>query len=296
MITGATQGFNGKYAQIQDSPAPSGFMQLTNDTNSVRVDTKQGTRRVWLVSCNNYWSKQECEVHNRIKKRRDKFHGFTRQVFSDENGCVSAFANYLYDYKLKKNGGRFVKLEHYDTKCPALHKATMLSLTIPAQMVVSWIEGNPVWTEEMKYTVQEGEHRRVFKTKYTQWDIDIDRATWIPRKYVYEEYVRLYKEQKRGKPDNETAFWMDLRTYLEIPKKGPSRTIRERRMYGLRFPSRREMQTQFKRIVPDYNYEFQTLKSRIGMDCQVDTLPKHIPCEQPLYTNDLAAAMSSTIA
>ena len=81
MITGATQGFNGKYAQIQDSPAPSGFMQLTNDTNSVRVDTIQGTRRVWLVSCNDYWSKQECMVHGRMKEREDKFHEFTRQVF-----------------------------------------------------------------------------------------------------------------------------------------------------------------------------------------------------------------------
>lgn len=256
MITGATQGFNGKYAQIQDSPAPSGFMQLTNDTNSVRVDTIQGTRRVWLVSCNDYWSKQECMVHGRMKEREDKFHEFTRQVFSDANGCVSAFANYLYEYKLKKNGGRFVKLEHYGLKCPALHKAAMLSLTIPAQMVVSWIEGNPVWIEEMRYTEQEGEYRRTFKTEYEQWGIDIDRATWIPRKYVYEEYVRLYKEQKRGKPVGSQVFWTELRKYVNIGN-ARDQSVNGCRLRGLMFPSRRDMLVKFKHIVPDYDHEFR---------------------------------------
>ena len=38
-----------------------------------------------------------------------------------------------------------------------------------------------------EYTEQESEHRRTFKTEYKQRDIDIDRATWVPRKYVVYE-------------------------------------------------------------------------------------------------------------
>jgi hypothetical protein len=256
MITGSLQGFNGKHVAVEDSYAPSGFIQLTNDDDSVRVDTIQGTRRVWLIQCNNYWSRQECMVHGRMKEREDKFHRFIRQVFSDENGCVSAFAHYLYELPLKKNGDRYVKLEHYGFKCPALHEQAMRSLTIPAQMVVSWIEGNPVWTEETRYSEQE-EARTVFKTEYEYGYLDVDQATWMPRDHVYSAYCRLFKEQKRGKPVSKQVFWCDLRQYVDVGSTGPERRVNGKTMRGLFFPSRRDMLIKFKQILPDYDYKFE---------------------------------------
>jgi hypothetical protein len=121
MITNPTQGFNNKHKAIEDAPAPTGFIQLTNDDHCVRVDDN-GVHRIYLVKCSNYWSYKQCQIDGRVEERKKKFQSFTRDVFSDREGCLSGFANYLYQLPLKKEDGRFVRLEHYNPKCPAMNR------------------------------------------------------------------------------------------------------------------------------------------------------------------------------
>jgi hypothetical protein len=253
MITGSTQGFNRKHMAIEDSPSVSGFIQFTNDDDCVRVDDN-GIRRVYLVKCDNYWSYKACEINGRVEERRDKFHTLVRRVLRDKDGCLSAFAHFLYEYPLKKDGDHFVRLEHYGIKCPALHEQAMRSLTIPAQMVVGWIEGDPVWSEDHKYSERKGEIITNYEKTVESHYIHNNEEVWVPRKPVHTEYVRLYKEQKRGKPSSQQVFWTDLRKYIDIGN-SVDRSRNGRRTRGLMFPSKRDMLKRFKEIVPDYDFD-----------------------------------------
>jgi hypothetical protein len=248
MITNSTQGFNGKHKAITDSNSPTGFIQFTNDEDFVRVDT-DGVRRVYAIKCNRYWSYGECVVQGRTAEREKKFSNLVRQVSLDENGCLSAFAYFLYTYPLKMDAGRFVRLEHYNAKCPALHEQTMRSLTVPAQMVVSWVEGACVWTEITYETIDRFQKTEVIKEHFLINDTHI----WVPRERVYCEYSRLYKEQKRGKPMSEQNFWTELRKYIKLGQRS-DKSIGGRRYRGVVFPSKQKILKTFMAVVPGYSF------------------------------------------
>jgi hypothetical protein len=258
MITNPTQGFNGKHKAIEDSYAPTAFMQFTNDDHCVRVDD-DGIRRIYLVKCSNYWSYKQCQRDGRINEREKKFESFKRKVFADLEGCLSAFANYLYTLPLKQNYGKPVRLEHYNPVCPALYEQTIRSLTLPAQMVMNWIEGG---------RLRKGEHRTsVLHAAGSSSRLDIEyhtfaisNRTWVSKNAVYSEYLRLCKEQHKSKPTSSQNFWMDLRKYVDLGMH-KEKTVDGSRIRGIVFPSRQDMLKAFKRCVPDYDFDLSNVTS-----------------------------------
>ena len=239
MITNVKGSFDSKHKAIEDTPSFPFFLQLTNDDFCVRVDPK-GVRRVYLVKANNYWSYKQCNIHGRIEERKNYFSNLAQKVFSDVDGCLSAFAHFLYEYPLKKDGDRFVRLEHYNVPCKALHEQAMRSLSVPGQMVLSWIQGASVWDEPCH--LDDG--KVVYEYHYVQ---DYTKL-WVPRQHLFQRYVKCCSEQRKKvlSPQN---FWFELKRYLNVNSIG-NKTIDGKEERGVYFPVKREMLQKFKEIYP----------------------------------------------
>ena len=116
-----------------------------------------------------------------------------------------------------------------------------------------------MWIEETRYTVPGmlgGIEGTLYKNLSSGVCLHLDQETWLSRNHVYKEYIRLYKEQKRGKPVGSQVFWTELRKYVNIGNER-DRSVNGCRLRGLMFPSRRDMLVKFKHIVPDYDHEFR---------------------------------------
>eukprot|EP00942_MAST-04A_sp_MAST-4A-sp1_P006289 g6289.t1 len=239
MITSGKGSFDAKHKAIEDSPSFTFFMQLTNDEYCVRVDP-QGVRRIFLINANNYWSKQQCQRHGRMAEREAYFSELIANVFEDRDGCLSSFAHFLYEYPLKKVSDRVVRLEHYNVPCKALHEQAMRSLTIPGQMVLSWIQGEPVWVESI--------HLDPFYHY-----ISDNAKLWVPRNYVYGEYVRRCNELRR-KARTQQNFWFDMKTFVCLGD-NTNKTIDKKEERGLYIPCKNEMIQKFRETYPGFDVD-----------------------------------------
>lgn len=239
MITNPVQSFNRKYQSQEETYNPTGFIQITNDIFCVKV-SDDGVRRVYLVKVNPYWSEKQCKLSGRVDERAKKFASLYKNIYGDKNGCLTAFAHYLYTYPLRKDGNKFVKLEHYNIPCKALHEQQMMSLSIHAQMVALWLEGEHVWIERNDC----GGCNTPPYTESTYHGLILSEI-WVPRSSIYSTYLRRHRG--RQQPDQPTKFWMTLKRYIDY-KDGGKRDDRR----GVLLPCKNEVLRKFQQTVPNF--------------------------------------------
>ena len=158
-----------------------------------------------------------------MAEREAYFRELTTKVFEDRDGCLSSFAHFLYEYPLKKISDRVVRLEHYNVPCKALHEQAMRSLTIPGQMVLSWIQGEPVWVESIH--LDDGRIDPFYHY------VSDNAKLWVPRNYVYGAYVRRCNELRR-KARTQQNFWFDMKKFVRLGRT-EKRTINGKAERGL---------------------------------------------------------------
>ena len=151
---------------------------------------------------------------------------------------MEAFAHLLYTYPLKKKDGRFVQLQHYGFKCPALHEQQMASMTVVAQMVYEWINGGSIC--------------RVYELRTEDICLSEDPVK-VPREDVYDNYVDMCKKLSKRVCSSQ-ILWGEVKKHCEYTD-GGVRTVNGIRKRLVIFPPLSQIKKQFGLTYPCIYFE-----------------------------------------